>query len=707
MAGRIASSRNTEPPYSNRVSMTERGDVTELESRKECDAFASSDGCSALVYTPAPTPTPPSLIESARVDDAPRPGPSKRKREARSVVTSETTSMTEARSGSPTALKPTPFWNRHCCVWSEVAVPRADRLSSDKVPITECGSTWFAARKFFQRQEHPPLRWRGILEPTLPPPLSPLDLVPVVRSRIQKKNSSKPSVAKKPKSSEGAYVKKKRSGEKKHDNERQQRTGKKEKPTKARSPKPPAGKSKRLRIYPNAEQRSTLLGWMGVVRWTYNQAVAAIEKDPTLERDAKALRGLFVTKKAVAEMRARQPDKDFSWILNAPSQPRNEAIADALFAYKSNRAKQAKQGKPFRFRVGFRSRERDAQQCIKFSSDSWGMTGGIYSRLLSSMWLRCCQPLPEKMRYDFSIIHVRATSKFFICIPEPLEPESHLPCDPEREAYHAIALDPGVRTFQTGFDDEGTAIEFGTKTDNRRIFALCQHLDALESRRSAKRTGDPKRFVHAHKKRANMKRAAGRMRERIRNLVDELHKKMALWLCTNYDVVLIPEFQTARMARRREQRCIGNKTARMMYTWAHYRFRQRLLHKAREHRRCRVVLVREDYTSKTCGRCGRINRNLGGAETYRCASSTCGYVAGRDTSAARNILLRFLTEHASTASITRSLNQQQQQQQQQKQQQQKQPSSSEEGLLGPCSPRFRSLASRGGCPEFGIDDACL
>ena len=191
-----------------------------------------------------------------------------------------------------------------------------------------------------------------------------------------------------------------------------------------------------------------------------------------------------------------------------------------------------------------------------------------------------------------------------------------------------------------------------------------------------------------------MKRAAGRMRERIRNLVDELHKKLALWLCTNYDVVLIPEFQTVQMARRSEARCIGNKTARMMYTWAHYRFRQRLLHKAREHRRCRVVIVREDYTSKTCGRCGMINKSLGGAETYRCRSRTCGYVAGRGTSAARNILLRYLTEHASTTSIANSL-------------QKKLPSSSEGGNFGPCSPRFLSSTSRGGCSGVGTDEACL
>jgi len=122
--------------------------------------------------------------------------------------------------------------------------------------------------------------------------------------------------------------------------------------------------------------------------------VAAIRKNLELKTDAKKLRALFVTKAAVRRIHAQQPGKDFSWVLKTPSFPRNEAIADVLFAYKSNRAKQVKQGNHFAFRVGFRSRKEDTQQCIKFSSSAWGTTRGIYSRLLSSMWLRCCQPLP-------------------------------------------------------------------------------------------------------------------------------------------------------------------------------------------------------------------------------------------------------------------------------------------------------------------------
>jgi hypothetical protein len=80
----------------------------------------------------------------------------------------------------------------------------------------------------------------------------------------------------------------------------------------------------------------------------------------------------------------------------------------------------------------------------------------------------------------------------------------------------------------------------------------------LESRRNVRQPTDKTRFVYPHKKRANMKRAAARMRERIHNLVNELHKKAALWLCSNYDAVLIPESdrqdgQARRTALHRQQ----------------------------------------------------------------------------------------------------------------------------------------------------------
>ena len=98
----------------------------------------------------------------------------------------------------------------------------------------------------------------------------------------------------------------------------------------------------------------------------------------------------------------------------------------------------------------------------------------------------------------------------------------------------------------------------------------------------------------------------------------------------------------------RTDRKINSKTARSMYTWSHYRFRQFLKHKSREHPWSRVVEVREDYTSVTCGNCGALHGNLDKNKLYACSprgeTLPCGYHADRDANAARNILLRFLTE---------------------------------------------------------------
>ena len=48
----------------------------------------------------------------------------------------------------------------------------------------------------------------------------------------------------------------------------------------------------------------------------------------------------------------------------------------------------------------------------------------------------------------------------------------------------------------------------------------------------------------------------------------------------------------------------------------------------------------ESFTSKTCGKCGKINQLLGSSKEFICPF--CGYDADRDVNAGRNILLKFL-----------------------------------------------------------------
>ena len=96
--------------------------------------------------------------------------------------------------------------------------------------------------------------------------------------------------------------------------------------------------------------------------------------------------------------------------------------------------------------------------------------------------------------------------------------------------------------------------------------------------------------------------------------------------------------------------CVGYSTlfsdctltlATEMMTLSHSAFRQRLLDTAKRYPWCKVVVCDEQYTSKTCGNCGKLNETLGGNKVFTCGG--CGYVADRDCSAARNILLRYLT----------------------------------------------------------------
>ncbi len=87
------------------------------------------------------------------------------------------------------------------------------------------------------------------------------------------------------------------------------------------------------------------------------------------------------------------------------------------------------------------------------------------------------------------------------------------------------------------------------------------------------------------------------MREKVINLVDELHHKAALFLVKNYDVILLPTFETKQMTSKANRK-LHNKTVRSMLTFAHYRFKKFLKNKAFEYGKV-VVEVCEAYTSKT------------------------------------------------------------------------------------------------------------
>jgi putative transposase len=106
----------------------------------------------------------------------------------------------------------------------------------------------------------------------------------------------------------------------------------------------------------------------------------------------------------------------------------------------------------------------------------------------------------------------------------------------------AIALDPGVRTFVTGFDGN-SLLEIG-KYDIGRIYRLARHLDKLMSRIRQAKGNAFKRL------RYRLRKAATKIRIKIKNLVHELHKKTAKYLGDKYKVIFLPTFETKQMIKK-------------------------------------------------------------------------------------------------------------------------------------------------------------
>jgi len=374
----------------------------------------------------------------------------------------------------------------------------------------------------------------------------------------------------------------------------------------------------KIKLLPSTDQKKTLTRWFNTARWTYNQTVQAIRDGTPRTKGA-------IREKCVHNSLFEETNK---WVRETPYEIRDSAMNDVLLAYKTSIA-----AKRQKFTVNFKSRKASSDSIV-IGSRQWRKGGIPFPSFFGKTPLKTAEPIPDQLDYDCRLQRT-SSGNYYLCIPKPLDIRSENQAPKDK----LIALDPGVRTFQTGYTDDSEIMEFG-KQDIGKILSLCRHLDKLQSKWSQPDV--------THRKRYRLRRAAKRMRTRIQDLVRDCHHKVAKYLCENFTTVLLPLFETRHMVSRIKRR-IGSKMARAMLTWSHYQFRQRLLDKAREYPWCRVVIVDEAYTSKTCTHCGALHPSLGKSKTFDCPK--CHVVLDRDANGARNILLKFLTENKMAEAI--------------------------------------------------------
>lgn len=187
------------------------------------------------------------------------------------------------------------------------------------------------------------------------------------------------------------------------------------------------------------------------------------------------------------------------------------------------------------------------------------------------------------------------------------------------------SIDPGIKTFATIYDDSGVA-KIGTNNTRNKIKKICKELDIIQSKMS-----------HAtYNSKRNLRQAYNRKHKYLENLKTELHNKTVRYLTLNYGKIIIPPFETQKLAEK-----LSSSENRTMMTLSFYKFLTRLKNKCIEQGK-ELMIRPEYYTSKTCGCCGWINKNLSNADEFNCLS--CGLKIDRDMNGARNIMLRNLNE---------------------------------------------------------------
>ena len=380
------------------------------------------------------------------------------------------------------------------------------------------------------------------------------------------------------------------------------------------------------RIYPTRKQEQTLLKWMGTARWTYNKIIQHKNDDASLKCTKGNLRALSVN--AIA------PDVvDNPWVMDTPFEIRDQAMIDYIKARaagwsKSQKRKDRGQDKETMSEYKFRSRK-DRTQTISVLKKNWGRARGVYSDVFHADKMKSEKPLPQKLEFDTRLTRTRL-GEYYLAVQTRVQPIRRENQSPER--VKTISLDPGVRTFMTGYDKDGFVQEWGTAASRQRIVRLCIKYDKVRSLMDHPDTRS--------RLRCRLRKVALRMQRKLSNLVRDLHRKLAKWLCENYDVVLIPTFEVKNMVAKKSDmsKRLHSKTARAMCCWSHFAFRRSLIAKSKQYEGMQVLQVTEEYTSKTCGVCGKLNASLAGGKVFKCP--TCGYCTDRDANGARNILLK-------------------------------------------------------------------
>lgn len=381
-------------------------------------------------------------------------------------------------------------------------------------------------------------------------------------------------------------------------------------------------RTRKYRLKPNSFQKNLLEKHRNNYRFIYNKAINILDSPKIKNHEFETLLTRLNTKKEKIEKSSSSnyyskfdlrdlivPESANSrtpWVLDSGSQIRANAVFEAYKNFETN-IDLVKNGKKKFFHIKYKTKK-DKKWTINVSKENIS-TKEYKNRTEFSLYKKSgFIKTTEKFEINHNCsIHFDGIH-YYILVPY------EKPVKESRADNFFVALDPGVRKFQTCYSPDSNVNIIGVNA-SEKIYKLLLMIDKAISNKN--------------------KKLETKLRLRVKNLQNELHDKTSRFLCENYRTIYVPKL-TSDNDIIKKSRKIKTKTVRNMVLLAHCAFVEKLKTKALEYKNIKVQIVTEEYTSQTCIKCH--TRTKTSNEIFKCKN--CCFKIDRDILGSRNILLK-------------------------------------------------------------------
>ena len=225
--------------------------------------------------------------------------------------------------------------------------------------------------------------------------------------------------------------------------------------------------TRKIRICPTPEQQIILNKWINTSRYTYNNAIHKIENEKQ-KINFYNLRNKLVPKKNIIKTK--------EWILDTPKDIRANSIREVVSMYKSAFSN-LKNGNISKFNMRYRSRKILSEtisipkSAVKISDNRKNIN--LFTRYLNTP-IKVFKELIPDIEHEIKLLHDKRCNNWYICVPIEYNVNSD-------NQGNIVSIDPGVKTFQTLYDANGTVTQIGTEDMKNILVELYKKIDKYKS----------------------------------------------------------------------------------------------------------------------------------------------------------------------------------------------------------------------------------